>query len=144
MTQMQTQDERSWRLRALPSTLLGLIFTVISLTQTAGVAAQGASKPGTIKGQVLVADSTGSAYVPGTTLVLNGPETFKAESDTNGAFSFPSVAPGTYVIQANAPGLEGQLSVTVVPGQVAEVSVKLELAATTSSVTVSAHGGPSL
>ena len=139
MTQMQTQDERSWRLRALPSTLLGLIFTVISLMQTAGVAAQGASKPGTIKGQVLVADSTGSSYVPGTLLVLNGPENLKAESDANGQFNFPSIAPGNYTIEANAPGLEGQLSVTVDPGQVAEVSVKLDLTAITSSVTVSAN-----
>ena len=71
-----------------------MIFSVILLMHTAAVAAQGGSKPGTIKGQVLVADSTGSAYVPGTTLVLNGPETLKAESDANGAFSFPSVAPG--------------------------------------------------
>jgi len=139
MTQVQTQDESSWRLRALPSTLLGLIFTIIALTQTAGVAAQGASKPGTIKGQVLVADSTGSSYVPGTLLVLNGPENLKAESDANGQFNFPSIAPGNYTIEANAPGLEGQLSVTVDPGQVAEVSVKLDLTAITSSVTVSAN-----
>ena len=106
--------------------------------QSAGVAAQGGSKPGTIKGQVLVADSTGSAYVPGTLLVLNGPENLKAESDANGQFNFPSIPPGNYTIEANAPGLEGQLSVTVDPGQVAEVSVKLDLAAITSSVTVNA------
>ena len=139
MTQVQTQNGSGWRARAFSTAFLSVIFSVILLMHTDAVVAQGGSKPGTIKGQVLVADSTGSAYVPGTTLVLNGPETFKAESDTNGAFSFPSVAPGTYVIQANAPGLEGQLSVTVDPGQVAEVSVKLELAATTSSVTVSAN-----
>ena len=139
MTQVQTQNGSGWRARAFSTAFLSVIFSVILLMHTDAVVAQGGSKPGTIKGQVLVADSTGSAYVPGTTLVLNGPETFKAESDTNGAFSFPSVAPGTYVIQANAPGLEGQLSVTVDPGQVAEVSVKLELAATTSSITVSAN-----
>ena len=139
MTQVQTQNGSGWRARAFSTAFLSVIFSVILLMHTDAVVAQSGSKPGTIKGQVLVADSTGSAYVPGTTLVLNGPETFKAESDTNGAFSFPSVAPGTYVIQANAPGLEGQLSVTVDPGQVAEVSVKLELAATTSSVTVSAN-----
>ena len=139
MTQVQTQNGSGWRARAFSTAFLSVIFSVILLTHTDAVVAQSGSKPGTIKGQVLVADSTGSAYVPGTTLVLNGPETFKAESDTNGAFSFPSVAPGTYVIQANAPGLEGQLSVTVDPGQVAEVAVKLELAATTSSITVSAN-----
>ena len=115
-----------------------MIFTVILLMHTAAVGAQGGSKPGTIKGQVLVVDSTGSSFVPGTTLVLNGPETLKAESDTNGAFSFPSVAPGTYVIAANAPGLEGEMSVSVDAGQVAEVSLKLDLAKTTTSVTVAA------
>ena len=86
----------------------------------------------------MVVDSTGSSFVPGTTLVLNGPENLKAESDTNGAFSFPSVAPGTYVIAANAPGLEGEMSVSVDAGQVAEVSLKLDLAKTTTSVTVAA------
>ena len=139
MTQVQTQNGSGRRTRAFSTAFLSVILSVFLLMHTVTVAAQGGSKLGTIKGQVLIADSTGSAYVPGTTLVLNGPETFKAESDTNGVFSFPSVAPGTYVIQANAPGLEGQLSVTVDPGQVAEVSVKLELAATISSITVSAN-----
>jgi hypothetical protein len=113
-------------------------FIVISIMHTAAVAAQGDQKPGTIKGQVLVVDSTGSSYVPGTMLVLNGPENLKVQSDTSGAFSFPSVAPGTYVIEANAPGLEGEMSVSVDAGQVAEVSLKLELAMATTSVTVAA------
>ncbi len=139
MTQVHTQNGSGWMVRALPTAFLAMIFTVISLMHTAAVAAQSGSMPGTIKGQVLVADSTGSAYVPGTLLVLNGPENLKAESDANGQFNFSSVPPGNYTIEANAPGLEGQLSVTLDPGQVAEVSVKLELAATTSSVTVSAN-----
>ena len=139
MTQVRTQNARDGKVRALPTALLSVIFTIISLMHTSGVAAQGGnSKPGTIRGQVLVVDSTGSSFVPGTTLVLNGPETLKTESDTNGAFSFPSVAPGTYVIAANAPGLEGEMSVSVDAGQVAEVSLKLDLAKTTTSVTVAA------
>jgi hypothetical protein len=85
---------------------------------------------------VLVADSTGNSYIPGAVLVLSGPENLKTESDANGRFEFPSVRPGTYTIEASAPGLVGQLAVGVEAGQVALVSLKLELAATTSSVTV--------
>ena len=122
----------------LPAASLAATFAAIALMYPAALTAQGGTSPGTIRGQVLVVDSTGSSYVPGTTLVLNGPENLTAESDTNGAFSFPSVAPGTYVIQANAPGLEGEMSVSVNAGQVAEVALKLELAATTTSITVAA------
>ena len=139
MTRVQIQSVRSRKVWALPTDLLAVIFIVIPLIHTAVVAAQDGSKPGAIKGQVLVADSTGSAYVPGTLLVLNGPENLKTESDANGQFSFPSLPPGNYTIEANASGLEGQLLVTVDSGQVAEVSIKLEVAATVSSVTVNAN-----
>ena len=124
--------------RVVTAIALMMLFTGLFLTHPETTMAEAGAKPGTIKGQVLVADSTGSAYVPGTQIVLSGPENLKAESDANGSFMFPSLAPGSYMIQANAPGLEGQLSVNVDSGQVAEVSLKMELAATTSSVTVTA------
>lgn len=117
---------------------MAMILAPIALLQTAGSKAQIPAKLGVIKGQVLVVDSSGSSYVPATTVVLSGPENLKAESDPNGAFSFPSVPPGTYVIQATATGLEGEMSVSVDAGEVADVELKMEVAATTSSVTVRA------
>ncbi|MGA8087475.1 MAG: TonB-dependent receptor [Terracidiphilus sp.] len=138
MNRVQTQHESKSIRRILQSMAIAAILPPMALLQTTGLNAQITSRPGVIKGQVLVVDSSGSSYVPATTVVLNGPENLTAESDPNGAFSFPSVAPGTYVIQATAPGLEGEMSVSVDAGQVADVALKMEVAATTSSVTVSA------
>lgn len=134
--QLQTQAGASSRAFSFSALSLVAILGAGAFMHPAPLAAQGNSRSGALKGHVLVIESTGASYVPGTMLVLNGPETLQAESDSNGTFSFPSVAPGTYVIQGNAPGLQGEMSVSVVAGQAAEVSLKLELARATTSVTV--------
>ena len=103
---VQIQIGRVQGTRQLVTASLVVLFSAVILLHSCAAAAQAGTNPGTIKGQVLVADSTGSAYVPGTLLVLNGPENLKAESDANGQFNFPRVLPGTYTIEANAPGLE--------------------------------------
>jgi hypothetical protein len=138
MMQVQTQAVANQRAFSFSALSLVAILGAGALVHPIPLAAQGNTRSGALKGQVLLIDSTGTSYVPGTMLVLNGPENLQAESDANGAFSFPSVAPGTYVIQANAPGLQGEMSVSVVAGQAAEVSLKLELARATTSVIVAA------
>ena len=138
MMQMQTQAGESQRPRPLSALSLIAILGAGILLHPAWLTAQSNIRSGAIKGQVLVVDSAGTSYVPGTTLVLNGPQTLQAESDANGTFSFPSVVPGTYVIQANAPGLQGEMSVSVDAGQAREVSLKLQLAKATTSVVVAA------
>jgi outer membrane receptor protein involved in Fe transport len=139
MMPLRVQSGRARDARRIVTVSLVALFSAAILLHSSSADAQSGRVPGTIKGQVLVADSTGSACVPGSLLVLNGPENLKAESDANGQFNFPRVLPGAYVIEASAPGLEGQLSVSVDPGQVANVSLKLELVAATSTVTVTAN-----
>ena len=91
---------------------------------------QGASAGGRFKGD---------SVVPGAQLLLNGPVNLQTESDANGQYNFPSVIPGTYTIQATAPGLEAQQSVSINPGETIEVSLQLQLAKTTTDVTVTAN-----
>jgi len=87
----------------------------------------------------VVVDATGSSYLPGAQVLLNGPVNLQTESDANGQYNFQSVIPGTYTIQATAPGLEVQQSLTVNPGETIEVSLQLQLAKTTTDVTVTAN-----
>jgi hypothetical protein len=103
--------------------------------------AQTSSNPGSIKGLVLVVDSSGDSYVPGALVTLNGPVNLQAESDATGQYSFPSVLPGTYTIQATAPGLEAQQLVIVNTGEAIEVSLRLQIANTTTNVAVTASAG---
>jgi hypothetical protein len=136
MMPLRAQSGRAQGAERLVTASLAALFSAAILLHSCAAAAQASTKPGAIKGNVLVADSAGSSYVSGALLLLSGPENLKAASDANGQFNFASVSPGTYTIEASAPGLEGHLSVRVDSGQVAVVSLKLELAATTSSVTV--------
>lgn len=122
-------------------TLLSILFGAFWLLHSGGVLAQTSSNPGSIKGLVLVVDSSGDSYVPGALVTLNGPVNLQAESDATGQYSFPSVLPGTYTIQATAPGLEAQQLVIVNTGEAIEVSLRLQIANTTTNVAVTASAG---
>ena len=78
---------------------LGLVF------------AQGGSPaPGSIRGDVFTKGTNGEpAVLPGVRIVLHGPITKETESDAQGAFAIDGLPPGTYQIEANAPGLSGGL-----------------------------------
>lgn len=100
--------------------------------------AQTETNVGIIKGEVLVVDAKGSSYVPGAAIVLSGPVTLGAESDSTGEYTFSSVIAGNYTIRATAPGLETEQSIVVNPGETLEISLQLQLSKTTTDVTVSA------
>jgi hypothetical protein len=111
------------------------------LLYTAGVAAETGTKAGCVKGEVVVMDPGGSSYVSGALISLDGPEHFTTETDSGGQYRFSSVEPGTYTIKATAPGLDSQQSVSVTPGEVAEVSLTLRITKMTTDVTVTAISG---
>jgi hypothetical protein len=120
---------------------MAMLVAVSCTIGPSGAAAQTKS-PGSIKGQVSLVDSTGNAYVPGVHVALTGPENLKTESDANGQYGFPSVTPGTYIVQATFPGLDAEKSVNVSAGETAEVSLTLQVVAATTSVTVTASSAP--
>ena len=125
--------------RWLTARYVVVAFSTLCLLHVGSVAAQAGSRAGSVRGQVVVADSTGSSYVPGALISLDGPDRLSTEADSNGKFSFPSVDPGSYTIKACVPGLDSQQSISVISGEVAEVSLRLQIAKATTVVTVSAN-----
>jgi hypothetical protein len=137
MTKLRQANGRCPGYQKRPGTLLAILFSALWLLYSGGVMAQ--TNSGSINGQVMVVDGTGSSYVPGAEVVLSGPVSLKTESDAAGNYSFASVVPGTYTIQATAPGLEAQQLITVNPGEAVELSLQLQLSKTTTDVTVTAN-----
>jgi hypothetical protein len=95
--------------------------------------AQGCS-PGSIRGDVFTKGTNGEpAVVPGAQILLRVPETRETESDTQGAFAIDSFPPGTYEIEANAPGLYAALAVEVGAATSSTVPDEMNVAAVTST-----------
>ncbi|MBZ5656196.1 MAG: TonB-dependent receptor [Acidobacteriia bacterium] len=93
---------------------------------------------GRLESTVFVVDSEGRSFVPGAKIVLSGPSTLEAESDQEGKCVFTNVAPGTYSIQVQFPGLEAAETVAVEAGKTTQSSLQLQPAAVKSSITVTA------
>ncbi len=102
--------------------------------------AQGGSPPvGSIRGDVFTKGTNGEpAVVPRAQIVLRGPVTEETESDAQGAFAIDSLPPGTYEIEANAPGLSGGLAVEVTPGTPSTVALEMNVKMVSNTVNVTA------
>ncbi len=87
---------------------------------------------------MFVLDSEGRSVVAGAKVALSGPSTVEAESDQDGKCVFINVAPGTYKIQAQFPGLEAAEAVTVEAGKTTQFPLQLKPTAVQSSITVTA------
>src|SRR6266849_3355097 len=106
-------------------------------------AQNGSTASGSIRGDVFTKGTNGEpAVLPGVLIVLHGPITKETESDAKGAFGVDGISPGTYQIEANAPGLYAALAVEVKPGTASVVPIDLSVATVTSSVTVTASDPP--
>ena len=68
-----------------------------------------------------------------TQIVFHGPITKDTESDAQGAFAVDGLPPGTYEIEANAPGLYAALAVEQRAGTSSTVPVEMNVAAVTST-----------
>jgi hypothetical protein len=97
--------------------------------------AQGSSLAlGSIRGDVFTKGTNGEpAVLPGGHIVLRGPITKETESDAQRAFAIDGPPPGTYVVEANAPGLCAALAVEVRSGTPSTVQVEMNVAAVTST-----------
>ncbi|MDQ2732448.1 MAG: carboxypeptidase-like regulatory domain-containing protein, partial [Armatimonadota bacterium] len=85
------------------------------------------------------------AVMPGASVLIkdvNTGETRTAETDTRGAYSFPSLSPGTYTVTVTKSGFKTAVITgrALEVGQPGEVDVVLQLDSTAQSVTVSAAG----
>jgi hypothetical protein len=114
-------------------TLIGIALAILLLLGLGF--AQGSSLAlGSIRGDVFTKGTNGeTAVLPGARIVLRGPITKETESDTQGAFAIDGLPPGTYEIEANAPGLYAALAVEVGAGTSSTVPVEMNVAAVTST-----------
>ena len=78
-----------------------------------------------VEGTVFVLDSSANrSLVAGAKVRLNGPASFEAETDKNGACLFAAVPFGTYTLEAVFPGLEARATLRV---EAREVHAAVEL-----------------
>ena len=110
-----------------------LLFVLPAFAQS------GSTASGSIRGDVFTKGTNGEpAVLPSVLIVLHGPITKETESDAKGAFAVDGLPPGTYQIEANAPGLYAALAVEVSAGTCSTVSVEMKVAAVTNTVNVTA------
>ena len=110
-----------------------LLFALPAFAQNGSIAS------GSVRGQVFTKGTNGEpAVLPDVLVVLHGPITKETKSDAKGAFAVDGFPPGTYQIEANAPGLYAALPVEVSAGTSSTVSVEMNVAAVTSTVNVTA------
>jgi hypothetical protein len=91
-----------------------------------------------VQGTIFVQDSKGQSYIANATVTLRGPAIMETATDENGKFEFTEVQPGTYTIEAAAPGLLATEVVTVGTGNVAQIPLELHASTVQDSVTVTA------
>ena len=114
-------------------TLIGITLAIL-LFLGLGFAQGSSPALGSIRSDVFTKGTNGEpAVVPGAQIVLRGPATRKTESDAQGAFAIDGLPPGTYEIEANAPGLYAALAVEVSSGKSSTDPVEMNLAAVTST-----------
>src|ERR1700680_1084479 len=115
-------------------TLIGIAWALL-LLMGLGFAQGSSPARGSVRGDVFTKGTNGEpAVLPSVRIVLHGPITKATESDALGAFAIDGLPPGTYDIEANAPGLSGGLSLEVTAGT--SSTVPLEMNVTTGNTTV--------
>ncbi len=95
--------------------MIALLYKIVSsvawivmaalLTLSMEVMAQTAPS-GRLEGTVFAIDSQGRSYIPGAKVVVSGAATLETTTDAQGKWAFATVAPGTYSVLVNFPGLD--------------------------------------
>jgi len=124
------------RLSGVSRRMLPLIAACLMLVSSA--LAQTGAATGQVDGAVFVVDTQGPSYVPGAKVTLSGAQPVEKETNQEGRFSFSGVAPGTYILTAQFPGLEATQSIGVEAGKVVNAALELKPSEVKTSVTVTA------
>jgi len=120
--------------KTIPAVLSALLlFTIPAFGQTA-------SEPGQVTG---IVKDPAHAVVSGAQVILTDQRTGKKTAgvtDSAGAYSFPSLPPGSYVVEIGRKGFKNSASpeLTLTAAQIVQFDVVLELDAIGQSVTVTA------
>src|SRR6185369_8675616 len=115
--------------------LTSVMLTVLLL---ATVPVFGQTTRGSLAG--VVTDPKEAAIVGATVVLKNSAtgEDYKATTNAQGAFQFPSLSPGKYSATVEAPGFKRTevTEITIEVSQPAKVDISLEVGAVTEQVTV--------
>jgi hypothetical protein len=115
-----------------------LTSVFLTLLVLANVTVFGQGVRGSLTG--LVKDQNGAAVVGATVTVKNVAtgEEVRASTDSQGAFTFPSLAPGKYAATVEASGFKRAEvpEITIEVSQIAKIDLALEVGAVTEQVTV--------
>jgi hypothetical protein len=94
---------------------------------------------GSIHGEVFIVESDGGhSVIPNAAVALHGNVSLETTANDHGSYSFPSVPPGVYVIDATAPGMTGTITFEVKAATDQTVAIPLEIETLKASVTVNA------
>ena len=120
------------------------VFILVLVAIAATVQAQTDSSNATISGQV---KDPQNANLPGATVTLYGRDrsfSLVTSTDSKGAYSFKHLAPGEYLVEAEASGFASAPAQTVnlTRGQSASLDIALQLSGLRSSVVVTASDTP--
>jgi iron complex outermembrane receptor protein len=115
-------------------------YTIVSLLLFLQAFAQNSADPGQLTGVVKDPDQ---ALVAGSEVTLTNQQTkskTKAVTDSSGAYAFPSLQPGSYVVEVDASNFKASVSpeLKVAAGQTVTFDFSLTLAGVSQSVSVSA------
>jgi len=109
------------------------LLTGLALSQTAP------QPGGSIQGVVFTTEQDHArSVVPDTKLSLDGAVHLETESNSEGAFVFSNLAPGSYTITAQAPGLNANQNIEVRSGSVSQLELEMKLQVVAESTTVTA------
>ena len=119
----------------ISSALLAAAFLTSQLLAQSGA--------GAVKGTLT--DESG-AVIPAATITLNGSNGAKTvQSQADGTYSFPGLAPGQYTVSLSYPGFAPfSHPVTVTPGSTIQVPIQLQVSTENQKVTVNADSGPTV
>src|SRR5215475_966035 len=121
--------------------IFGVLCSVMLLGT--GFAESGSPALGSIRGDIFTKGVNGEpAVLPGAHIVLRGPITKETVSDAQGAFAVDGLPPGSYHIEANAPGLVATVPVEVTSVPSFRVAIEMNVATVTDTVNVTATEAP--
>jgi hypothetical protein len=126
-------------MKAVCSARLFLLAAALSLPGI-GSAQSPDTKTGGVRGTVFTLDPDGGrSVIPGAQVRLVGPSASKSTTaDSEGNYTFESLAPADYVIEVKAPGFIGLKSVSLAPGETLDAQIEMKVATIRESVTVTA------
>jgi hypothetical protein len=111
-----------------------IVFSTLVLLVRCFAEDANTATPGSIRGEVVARNQNGEpAVLPEARIVLHGPVTKETQSDAKGAFAVDSLPPGTYDIEASAPGLNAALSAEASADTSSTIPVEINLSAVAST-----------